>query len=169
MTTNDHDIDGKGELTDALRWQLRAQRRDTPPARDLWPDIAARLQSQPQRMTPPRPRWLTPVALAATLVLAVGSVGLWRGSVTPTSDAPVQATLVQREAEGMTRQYQAAIQEMGAAQPPAELQPTFDELDRNARIILTALAQNPDSRLLLEQLRRTYARRLALAQRVAYA
>lgn len=169
MTTNDHDIEGKGELSDALRWQLRAQRRDVPPARDLWPDIAARLQAQPLRASPPRPRWLTPVALAATLVLAVGSVGLWRNAGTPSSDAVAQASLVQREAEGMTRQYQAAIFEMGAGQPPAELRPAFDELDRNAQLILSALAQNPDSRLLLEQLRRTYARRLALAQRAVYA
>ncbi|MNP82071.1 hypothetical protein D3C76_1805950 [compost metagenome] len=50
-----------------------------------------------------------------------------------------------------------------------ELQPVFDDLDRNAGLILQALARNPDSRLLLEQLRRTYARRLALAQRLVYA
>lgn len=34
---------GEGELPDALRWQLRALRRDQPPARDLWAGIAARL------------------------------------------------------------------------------------------------------------------------------
>lgn len=49
------------------------------------------------------------------------------------------------------------------------MKPAFDELDRNAALILDALSHDPDSRMLLEQLRRTYARRLALAQRlVAY-
>lgn len=167
-----HRDDGRDELPDALRWQLRAMRRDLPPERDLWPDIAQRLQALPrQAAAPQRPRWLAPVAMAATLVLAVGMVGLWRGGSQPAAPAGTapQASLVQREAAGMARQYEAALMEVGAGQPPAELKPAFDELDRNAALILDALAQNPDSRLLLEQLRRTYARRLALAQRVAYA
>ncbi|WP_206411840.1 hypothetical protein, partial [Lysobacter enzymogenes] len=37
---------GEGELPDALRWQLRALRRDQPPSRDLWSGIAARLGEQ---------------------------------------------------------------------------------------------------------------------------
>lgn len=178
MNTHDHNDDNR-ELPDALRWQLRAMRRDLPPGEDLWPGIAQRLQAQPrQAAAPSRPRWLTPVAMAATLVLAVGTVGLWRGSddVQPTRDTVTTAaatrsgaSLVQREAQGMTLQYQAAIQEVGSGHPPAELQPAFDELDRNAALILEALAHDPDSRLLLEQLRKTYARRLALAQRIAYA
>jgi len=171
MKTNDtntrtHD----DELPDALRWQLRAMRRDVEPGNDLWPGIAARLQAQRPRASA-RPRWLAPVAMAATLVLAVGMVGLWRGQESGNAPTltPPKATLVQREAEGMTLQYQAALQEVGSGQPPTELQPVFDDLDRNAGLILQALAHNPDSRLLLEQLRRTYARRLALAQRLAYA
>jgi hypothetical protein len=178
MNTRDHNDDIRhDDLPDALRWQLRAMRRDEPPGRDLWPDIARRLQQSPQQAArPQRPRWLAPVAMAATLVLAVGMVGLWRAGDdrpanpgTPATTGAPQASLVQLEARGMTRQYQAAMVEVGAGRPPVELQPAFDELDRNAALILDALAQNPDSRLLLEQLRRTYARRLALAQRLAYA
>ncbi|HEY5803890.1 MAG TPA: hypothetical protein VIT90_09390 [Lysobacter sp.] len=173
MNINDNDNDTRGrddDLPDALRWQLRAMRRDAEPGNDLWPGIAARLQQQRPKSTA-RPRWLAPVAMAATLVLAVGMVGLWRGNVT--GDAPMdnarKGTLVQREAEGMTLQYQAALREVDVGQPPMELQPVFDDLDRNAGLILQALAHDPDSRLLLEQLRRTYARRLALAQRLVYA
>lgn len=172
MKTHDHDDDiSRDEMPDALRWQLRALRRDVPPQQDLWPAIAQRLQEQP-RNTTPRARWITPVALAATLVLAVGAVGFWRGADLPVNGSPTaapRATLVQLEVQGMTREYQAAMLEVGATQPPAELQPAFDELDRNAALILDALAHDPDSRLLLGQLRRTYARRLALAQRLAYA
>ncbi|HEY0503105.1 MAG TPA: hypothetical protein VGD42_06365 [Lysobacter sp.] len=176
MNTHDHNDDTRldagrrDELPEALRWQLRAMRRDVQPGQDLWPDIARRLQEQPRQAAPTRPRWLAPVAMAATLAIAVGVVGLWRGGPQPAGPTPVpQASLVQLEAAGMARQYEAAILEVSAGQPPAELQPAFAELDRNAALILEALAQNPDSRLLLEQLRRTYARRLALAQRVAYA
>jgi hypothetical protein len=170
---NDTGHDRRDELPDALRWQLRAMRRDEPPGRDLWPGIAERIQAQPRQVAPQRPRWLAPVAMAATLALAVGVVGFWRtGGNTPTNPgAPrgPQASLVQLEAQGMARQYQAALIEVGSGRPPAELQPAFDELDRNAALILDALARDPDSRLLLEQLRKTYARRLALAQRLAYA
>lgn len=151
------------ELTDALRWQLRTLRRDESPQRDLWPAIAARLQVQrvTQAMRPNR-RWLASVAAAASLVLAIGAVGLWQRSTSAPAD-----TLVQREADGMARQYQAALQEFAPRQAPAPLQPTLDELDRDVALIRDALAHDPDSRLLLEQLRRTYAHRLALAQRVA--
>ena len=172
MNTEHRDPAADGELPDALRFQLRALRRDQPPAADLWPGIAARLQ--PQVAAPvraPRPRWLAPFAVAATLALAIGFTGVWRDQAA--NDAPQAQTesLVQREAAGMTLQYQAAMHEMQRTAPAAAatiLQPTFDELDRNAALILDALAHDPDSRLLLDQLRRTYARRLALAQRVAY-
>ena len=173
MNTNHTENTGRDDLPDALRWQLRAMRRDEAPERDLWSGIAERIQAQPRQAAPRRPRWIAPVAMAATLVFAIGMVGLWRiggERVSPPGATPAQReTLVQLEAHGMQRQYQAAMIEVGTGRPPAELQPAFDELDRNAALILDALARNPDSRLLLEQLRRTYARRLALAQRVAYA
>ncbi|MGJ7902242.1 hypothetical protein [Lysobacter sp. 1R34A] len=187
----------EGELPDALRWQLRALRRDAPPTRDLWPAIAARLVEQAPSVAAQTPaaadgrqagapvtalrprertrhRWMAPLALAASVAaLAIGIAGQYRAepgsspSVAAQPSAP--ASLMQREADGMTRQYQAAIREIGPATERAKaMQPAFDELDRNAALILDALAHDPDSRLLLEQLRRTYARRLALAQRVVY-
>lgn len=87
---------GDGELPDALRWQLRALRRDQPPSRDLWSGIAARLgeqapagQAEPTAATAERsapaavaalPRrsaakrgWMAPLALAASVAaLAIG-------------------------------------------------------------------------------------------------
>ncbi|HEY0502567.1 MAG TPA: hypothetical protein VGD42_03640 [Lysobacter sp.] len=159
---NSHD----NELPEALRWQLRALRRDEAPAHELWPGIAARLQAV-QAPHPVRRRWLVPTAIAASLLLVVGVLGRFETSV-PSPATESGATLVQREADGMTRQYQAALQELAPADVPTTLQPTFDDLDRNAALIRDALVRDPDSKLLLEQLRRTYARRLALAQRVAY-
>jgi hypothetical protein len=201
---NDNDLNQdrtpEGELPDALRWQLRAMRRELPPSRDLWSGIAARLGEQaPPAELPPAPlaprdetpaviamrprevsrnRWMAPLALAASVAaLAIGIGSQFRAPHTPADPAQgavatvsaAPATLMQREADGMTRQYQAAMREIApATQQAVALKPAFDELDRNAALILDALAHDPDSRLLLEQLRRTYARRLALAQRVAY-
>ncbi len=157
-------------LTDALRWQLRALRRDEMPGADPWPAIAARLTGpRAESLATPSARtagarWGVPVALAATLAIALGFAGWWQAA--PSRAAP---SLVQQEANGLTLQYQAAFAEVDAVPTAATLavQPAFDELDRSARLILDALARDPDSRLLLEQLRRTYSHRLALAQRVA--
>jgi len=161
---NSHD---SNDFPDALRWQLRALRQDATPSHDLWPGIAARLATQraPVRRSP---RWLGPVALAASLVLAVGSVGWFARTAGVTAPTQAQSpTLVQREADGLSRQYQAALQEVQVPMPPS-LQPTAEALDRDVALIRAALARDPDSVRLLEQLRRTYAHRLALAQRVAY-
>lgn len=156
-------IDHDNRFPEAMRWQLRGLRRDATPSRDLWPGIAARLHPQQARRSPRR---LGPVALAASLVLALGSVGWFASTGLPT--APRAPTLVQREADGLTRQYQAALQEVQVPMPPT-LRPTAEALDRDVAMIRAALARDPDSVRLLEQLRRTYAHRLALAQRVAYA
>ena len=167
-TPQDHAPDSN-DFPAALRWQLRALRQDAAPAHDLWPGIAARLAPQAAPTRAPQ-RWLRPVALAASLVLVVGTVGWFArtsGPATAPEAAGSEPTLVQREADGLTRQYQAALQEMQAPMP-ASLQPTAEALDRDVAVIHAALARDPDSVRLLEQLRRTYAHRLALAQRVAY-
>lgn len=149
--------DHAGALPEGLRWQLRAQRRDTAPARDLWPGIASRLEPAP---APQRTPWL---ALAASLLLVAGVAGIWPGRIRE-GDAG-QAALA--EARRLSTDYRQALDALPAeaSRPPA-LAPAIDELDRSAAQIRRALARDPDSRLLLEQLRRTYARRLALSQRV---
>jgi hypothetical protein len=157
-------IDHDNDFPEAMRWQLRGLRRDATPSRDLWPGIAARLALQ-QAPARPSQRWLRPLTLAASLVLAVGAVGWFASTDLPTG--PSAPTLVQREADGLARQYQAALQEVQVPMP-ATLRPTAEALDRDVAMIRAALARDPDSVRLLEQLRRTYAHRLALAQRVAY-
>ena len=75
---------------------------------------------------------------------------------------------MQREAETLTVQYQAALRELQPQAIPAGWQPGLDALDRSAEEILLALERNPESRLLLERLRATYSRRLALSRRALY-
>lgn len=163
-------VDGGDELRDELRWQLRALRRDEAPARELWPAIAARLQPASVVPSTPGRRWPVPLAAAATLVIALGFAGLWRGQDSPgfSPSANAASTLVQREAAGMARQYDAALSEVAIAAPGPDLQVTLNKLDSSLGLIHAALARDPDSQLLLKQLRRTYAHRLALAQRAAY-
>ena len=146
---------------DALRWQLRALRQDTPPSRDLWPDIAAKLAAAPApTVAPVRPhRRVAPFALAASVLLAVTMT--WQLQRTPEGDA-----LIQREAAAMTRDYTGALAQMDAqAKASADYAPAPHALDQSAAEIRHAIATDPQARFLLEQLRRTYARRLALTQR----
>lgn len=147
---------------DALRWQLRALRQDAPPSRDLWPDIAAALAAAPQTpvaVPASRRRRVAPFALAASVLLAVTMT--WQLQRTPEGDA-----LIQREAAAMTRDYSGALAQMDAqAKASPDYAPALHALDQSAAEIRHAIATDPQARFLLEQLRRTYARRLALTQR----
>lgn len=144
---------------DALRWQLRALRQDTLPARDLWPDIAARLASMPQQAPAPKRRALAPFALAASVLLAVTVT--WQLQRAPTGDA-----VIQREAAALTRDYTGALAQLDVqAKGSPEYGPALHALDVSAAEIRHAIATDPNARFLLDQLRRTYARRLALTQR----
>ena len=147
---------------EALRWQLRALRQDMPPTRDLWPGIAARLATSPRHQAPVSPRrpW-TPFALAASVLLAVTVT--WQLQQAPTGDP-----LIQREAAALTRDYAGALAQLDrrAAAPP-EIVPALHTLDESAAQIRRAIATEPNAHFLLDQLRRTYARRLELTQRAA--
>lgn len=165
-----------------LRMALRGLRRDIEPGHDLWPGIAARLQSLPQRsMQVPRMSragiWW-PLAMAASLLLAVGMAWQLKPVQPDAAAVPVLAqsppaqrtdTLVQREADSMTVHYQSALREMEQVPLAGGWQPGLEALDRSALEIRSALRQDPNSRLLLERLRATYTRRLVLARRALYA
>lgn len=191
-THREHPDTDAGSLPDALRWQLRALRQERAPARDLWPDIAARLPAHDAATTRPphTPRWLAPTAMAASLLLVVGVLG-WNsplrpvGTPLPPSADPAVADAARPgaqgpgaasasmpvlvlEAAGLTRQYQAAFDEIGVLPVDGSLHPAIAELDRSAELILDALTEQPDSRRLLDQLHRTYARRLTLSQRLLH-
>jgi hypothetical protein len=161
-----------------LRWQLRQLPREMDPARDLWPGIAARLQPAAARRTS-RLAWTGGLALAASLIVAI--VG-WRivsapAAVSPGDVAtlptviPAQAGsdpakhVVQAEARALTVEYHATLAEYRTLPVPTEIQPGLDALDASARDIRSALAAEPDSVRLLQQLQRTYARRLELTHR----
>ena len=171
-----------------MRMALRGLRRDIEPSHDLWPGIAVRLQSLPKQSARAprrsRPAWMWPIAMAASLLLAVGLA--WQiqplnptpavvQQVTQTSapaklvETKLGETLIQREADNMTVHYESALRQMHVQSLPAGWQPGLDALDRSALEIRTAMQHDPNSRLLLERLRVTYTRRLVLARRALYA
>lgn len=162
---NHHDdnhipLDEDRTLSDALRWQLRAQRRDIAPPTDLWAGIAARLDTPaPRTARRTRTPWY---AMAASVLLAVGAGTL----VQHVGVSPVDS-ITHREAQTLTSEYDRALRSIpaNAASSSTELAPAIAELDRSARQIRRALERDPDSRLLLDQLRRTYSLRLSLSQR----
>lgn len=143
-----------------LRWQLRQLPRGIDPPRDLWPGIAARLADRPARRR--RPGWPVGLALAASLVLAVVAGTSLRPPAAPPADPA--AALVQREAEALTREYEAALVELRGAPVPEPVKPALVALDASADEIRAALAADPGRTYLIDQLRRTYARRLSLTQ-----
>lgn len=145
---------------DALRLQLRSMRRDIPPATDLWPGIAARLQRDVPviQSLPSRVRGVLPFAMAASLLLAAGVA--WNGGM-HTASPP----LIEREALAMASQYEAVLAQYQALPLQPELQPALQDLDRSSARIMSAIERYPDARFLLDQLRRTYDRRLELTQR----
>lgn len=166
-----------------LRMALRGLRQDIEPGSDLWPGIAARLQAPPKRSAQATSRlrhgWLWPLATAAALVMAIGLAWQFKPStpaaatggnlVAQSTSSDRGTTLVQREANGMTAHYQAALRELASKPVDAGWQPGLDALDRGAIEIRTALKHDPNSRLLLQRLRDTYTRRLALSRRAIYA
>jgi hypothetical protein len=159
MSMNDNDNLEAG-FDERLRWQLRALRTDVPPANDLWPGIAARLDA-PGRA--PRRRAMAWFAAAASLLLAFG-IG-WQ--LRPAAHAPVPtgASLAQQEAAAMTRDYDAALRHLQASAPAGPVDPALHELDRSATLIRDALQRDPNADFLLQRLRHTYEKRLALTQR----
>lgn len=156
------------EEKDALRWQLQGLRREIQPESDLWPGIAARL-AQPQPVLEQtrriRARHFVPWAMAASVLLVVGMV--WQGMPGAPQADQKASPLVLQQAVAMTFDYENALARMQETEAHPEVQQAFGELDRSAAQILTAIDRDPNAVFLLEQLRRTYARRLQLTQRAA--
>lgn len=145
-----------------LRFRLRQLPAELDPPRDLWAGIAARIEARPARR--PQRRWLAGLAIAASITLTVGLAWTLRPASVPEHDSE-RAELVRREADAMTLEYYAALREFEGAPMPAPIEPALKTLDRSASDLRGALASDPEAVFLLNQLRRTYARRLSLTQR----
>jgi len=145
-----------------LRWQLRQLPREMELPNDLWPAIEAGIRREPVRRTQ---RWPFALAAAASFVLAAGLY--WRaGHGQPAVEpVPVEARIVSTEARAITNEYQAALRQFDGAPIAPQVEPSIVALDRSVAQIQSAIVADPKSVFLLEQLRRTYERRLELTQR----
>ena len=145
-----------------LRWQLRQLPRELEPGHDLWPGIAAGIARPPLQR--PR-RWPAALAAAASVLLAAGL--FLRGNAPADAPAPpaIEAQVVDAEARAISDEYQAALRQFEGAPVAPQVAPSLSTLDRSVAQIQSALVADPDSVFLLEQLRRTYSRRLELTRR----
>jgi len=145
-----------------LHMALRQLPRQTQPARDLWPGIAARIGADVPAQAPTRaprqpPRW----ALAAAIgLLALGVTQWW-----PQTPIDPQARMLRQQVAAMVREYDAAQAQMPQAALPPALIPELQALDASAAQIRDALQQAPQSAWLIAQLQHTYALRLQLSLR----
>jgi len=147
-----------------LRWQLRQLPREIELANDLWPAIEAGIRREPAQR---KPRWPVALAAAASLLLAGGLY--WRAGAGQPAVAPqpMEARIVSHEARAITDEYQAALRQFDGAPVAPQVEPSLAALDRSVAQIQSAIVADPNSIFLLDQLRRTYARRLELTQRAA--
>ncbi|MEO5798531.1 MAG: hypothetical protein ABIZ70_11820 [Gemmatimonadales bacterium] len=148
MATEREELDSR--LAEAVRGL-----RDTPPAADLWPEIAPRLQ--PRRIAGTvRLRW--PTALAAGLAIAVASVGgtlavLRRAEVPPAvvklpknTGVPVVSVALASPADTTLEtaivQLEATLQTLQAKLDPA----SRESLNRSLRVLDRAIADASEQR-----------------------
>lgn len=148
------------------RNQMRKLGGPVEPARDLWPAIAARVGAA---AVPARPRrrvgaWL---AMAATLVAAVGAGGMaWRAQHSATARHPQAQPAVATTAPRADELPPTAL---GWALPadPA-LAASARKLDDASAQLQHALEQRPDAVFLVGLLNRTNAQRLRLMRKSPY-
>ena len=105
------------------------------------------------------------LAMAASVLLAAGL--FWKGSSDspPVSTEQLEARIVRQESRAITDEYQSALRQYDGAPISPELSPSLTALDRSVAQIQSAIAADPDSVFLLDQLHKTYSMRLALTQR----
>ena len=168
MNAQDEGMQGGGmQGEETLRWQLRGLRRDIEPRGELWSGIAASIAATPQvadfSSRNARTRRLASWAMAASVLLAAGV--LWQILPSARQGDAGRNALIRQQAVSMTLDYEKALAHLQQAETHPEMHAAFGDLDRSVAQILAAIDRDPDALFLLEQLRRTYARRLQLTQR----
>jgi hypothetical protein len=166
------------------RKQLRKLGGDVEPSRDLWPDIGARIAAAGR--TPARPArahrgaWL---ALAATVIVAVGAGLVWRShaptapahiaaaapNTTPVTAPPATAPVATAPMATASVASDAPRTALDWAVPadPA-LAASAQNLDDASAQLQDALEQRPDAVFLVGLLNRTNAMRLRLMRKSPY-
>jgi putative zinc finger protein len=172
----------------ALIAEAAALPKEILPARDLWPEVAARLRGAEGARLVARPaatRWVSPMALAAaaSVVLAL-TAGLWiRGRVSAPAPGAPQGTLrpiaavnpasdlldTEREYARATADLMAAIESQKEALTPetrAVLDANLETIDEALAQVRAALRKDPGNGPLTHLLTSTHQKKLDALQRV---
>ncbi|MGH8123687.1 MAG: hypothetical protein ACREPT_13050 [Rudaea sp.] len=149
-----------------FEWRDRMRKLNTPepPARELWPQISARIAQQP-RVAPRRDRRRAFAAIAATVALASGA-GLLAyridRSAAPAVSVPVAATPPTITSEPPPR---TALDWAVPSDP--KLAAVAETLDKASADLQAALEARPDAVFLVSMINRTNAQRMRLLRQSA--
>lgn len=146
-----------------IQRRLRAMNAPRPPGRDLWPAIAARIETAPQASASrsERRRWLPLAAAAAAVFVVAGSIltfALRERAPASSYFGYATATRVER----ITPQ-EAREQALRTGQDP-RLAGANIVIDAAHSELQQALEQHPDAVFLVSLLNRTNAQRMKLEQ-----
>ncbi|HVJ62869.1 MAG TPA: hypothetical protein VM555_09170 [Tahibacter sp.] len=130
------------------------------PGRDLWLDIAARIEAEASaaQPAPVRRRWALPLAAAASIAAGVLIASHWLAGVPST-------TTIAHEATDPRPALDRATHELKQVRPQdPRLAGAVAELDSAAAELQQMLQQQPDAVFLVGLLNRTNERRMKLAR-----
>lgn len=152
--------------------QAAALPREVTPARDLWPEIAARLQA-------PAIPGSGLVAAAAALAVAVAATFFFRGGPAPTSGPATLSVAVSAESptlaaaeEDYTRASAALLEalhnrrESFSPETMAGVERNIEVIDRALAEVREALKRDPDNPELTRMLAATHRKKVDVLQRV---
>lgn len=131
------------------------------PQRDLWAGIAARIEAEQAAApaVPPRRRWLAPLALAASVLVAAAAF-VHMLSLQRTQDAPSDY----RADTALPALQRADAQLKAVPNRDPRLAGAVIEVDAATRQLQQSLQEQPDAVFLVGLLNRTYERRVKLAR-----
>ena len=146
------------------RNQMRKLNTSEPPARELWPEISARIAQQP-RVAPRRDMRRVFAAIAATVIVASGAAMLaYRldRNAAPTVSAPIAAASPTVMSEAPPR---TALDWAVPSDP--KLAAVAQGLDKASADLQAALEARPDAVFLVSMINRTNAQRMRLLRQSA--
>ena len=151
-------------MNDEFQWrsQMRGLNTPEPPARDLWPELSARIAQQPRLA--PRRNWRRGfAAIAAALVVASGA-GLLAYRLDP-KVAPSVSTPEIGATQNAAPAPRTALDWAVPADP--RLVAAAQDLDKASADLQAALEARPDAVFLVSMINRTNAQRMRLLRQSA--
>jgi hypothetical protein len=152
-------------MDNEFQWrnQMRKLNQPVEPARDLWPDIAARI-AQPVAVPQRRQQWRRPAfAVAASVALAIGAV--FTASQLPRSgSAP---SVAGGTTHGTTTDAAPPTALDWAKPADPKLAAAAQDLDKASADLQAALEARPDAVFLVSMINRTNAQRMRLMRQSA--